>query len=101
MLITRFIHRARRLLLALLAVVVLGLLMTSSARASVQTVELSWSSIDSGGASFVSNGIYSLGYTIGQADYSSLTAGSTQLKEGFWGGVAPNYPAFMPLVRKP
>jgi hypothetical protein len=96
----RFIFRFRRPLLALLAVIVLALLVTFSARAGVQAVELTWSSIDGGGVSFVSGGSYTLGYTLGQFDTASLTNGATQLKEGFWGGILPNYPIFIPSVRK-
>lgn len=95
-----FILRPHRLQLALLAIIVLALLITLSASASVTAVELTWSSIDSGGVSFASNGIYTLGYTLGQYDYPALVNGSTQLKEGFWGGVLPNYPAFIPFIRK-
>ena len=97
----RFIFRFRRPLMALLAVIVLALLITAAVRASVQAVELTWSSIDGGGVSFTSGGSYTLGYTLGQYDTASQTNGSVQLKEGFWGGILPNYPVFVPAVRKP
>jgi hypothetical protein len=95
-----FILRPHRLQLALLAVILSALLMTLSASASTPAVELTWSSIDGGGVSFVSNSAYTLGYTLGQYDSLALVNGSTRLNEGFWGGVLPNYPAFIPFLCK-
>ena len=63
--------------------------------------ELSWYTIDGGGATFSTGGSYSLGGTIGQADAGVLSGGSYQLNGGFWGGAAiANYNVYLPLVRK-
>lgn len=53
-----------------------------------QTFELSWNTIDDGGATFSTGGTYSLGGTIGQPDAGSfaapLTGGNFELVGGFW-----------------
>lgn len=56
--------------------------------------DLSWNSIDGGGATFATGGAFSLGGTIGQFDASQpLTGGSFSLSGGFWpGAVATNGP---------
>ena len=63
--------------------------------------ELSWYTIDGGGTTFSTGGLYSLGGTIGQADAGVLSGGSYQLNGGFWGGAAiANYTIYLPLVLK-
>ena len=62
--------------------------------------ELSWYTIDGGGATFSTGGSYSLGGTIGQADAGVLSGGSYQLNGGFWGGSSINYKVYLPLVLK-
>jgi hypothetical protein len=63
--------------------------------------DLSWYTIDGGGATFSSGGSYSLGGSIGQPDAGSLSGGSYQLNGGFWGGASiANYNVYLPLVRK-
>jgi hypothetical protein len=56
--------------------------------------DLSWSTIDGGGATFSTGGVYSLGGTIGQPDAGALASGATACTGGFWAGVgsAPCYP---------
>lgn len=53
-----------------------------------QTYDLSWSTIDGGGATFSTGGAYSLGGTSGQPDAGSLTTpmsgGAFTLVGGFW-----------------
>lgn len=48
--------------------------------------DLTWHSIDGGGATFSTGGTYSLGGTIGQADANTtaMTGGSYNLQGGFW-----------------
>ena len=48
--------------------------------------DLSWSSVDGGGATFSTGGSYELGGTIGQLDAGVLTGGTYSLEGGFWGG---------------
>ncbi len=62
--------------------------------------DLSWYTIDGGGATFSVGGGYSLGGSIGQPDAGSMGGGSYQLNGGFWGGAAINYNIYLPLVFK-
>ena len=64
--------------------------------------DLSWYTIDGGGATFSTGGSYSLGGTIGQPDAGMMSSGSYTLLGGFWGD-APinyNYNIYLPLVLK-
>ena len=62
--------------------------------------DLSWYTIDGGGATFSTGGAYSLGGTIGQPDAGVLNGGSYTLNGGFWGGSIINYNIYLPLVLK-
>jgi hypothetical protein len=46
--------------------------------------DLSWNTIDGGGATFSTGGTYSLGGTIGQPDAGAMLGGSFTLAGGFW-----------------
>jgi uncharacterized repeat protein (TIGR01451 family) len=62
----------------------LGLILLA-APAGAQPYDLSWYTVDGGGATFSVGGTYSLGATIGQPDASgALTGGSYALVGGFW-----------------
>ena len=50
--------------------------------------DLSWWTVDGGGATFSGGGGYSLGGTAGQADAGALAGGSYTLSGGFWYGEA-------------
>lgn len=60
--------------------------------------ELTWSTIDGGGAMFSTGGTYSLGGTVGQHDAGTPSGGSYTLVGGFWGGAAARYQTYLPLV---
>jgi hypothetical protein len=62
--------------------------------------DLSWNSVDAGGATFSTGGAYVLGGTIGQHDPGLLTGGEYALGGGFWGGGAlvVRYGLYLPLV---
>lgn len=63
--------------------------------------DLTWSTVDGGGATFSSSGSYTLGGTAGQPDAGVLAGGDYTLSGGFWaGGVgeAARYRIFLPLV---
>jgi hypothetical protein len=63
--------------------------------------DLSWSTVDSGGETFSTGGVYTLGGTAGQPDAGLLMGGSYTLGGGFWGGGAvtlPKYTVYLPLV---
>ena len=71
--------------------------------ASAQTgggYDLTWNSIDGGGATFSTGGGYSLGGTIGQADAGTASGGAYALNGGFWAGVPANYNAFVPVAMR-
>lgn len=63
--------------------------------------DLSWSSVDGGGATS-SGGSYVLSGTIGQPDANLLTGGDYSLGGGFWGGGAwtAGYKVYLPLVMR-
>jgi hypothetical protein len=63
--------------------------------------DLSWSTVDGGGETFSSGGVYILGGTAGQSDAGLVTGGSYTLGGGFWGGGAvtlPRYIVYLPLI---
>ena len=63
--------------------------------------DLSWSTVDGGGETFSSGGVYTLGGTAGQPDAGLLTGGSYTLGGGVWGGGAVamlKYTVYLPLV---
>ncbi|WP_298403176.1 hypothetical protein [uncultured Chloroflexus sp.] len=62
--------------------------------------DLTWSTIDSGGATFSTGGGYTLGGTIGQPDGGVLSGGGYTLAGGFWGGVSNTARLFVPLVQR-
>jgi hypothetical protein len=60
--------------------------------------DLTWSTVDGGGATFSTGGGYSLGGTIGQPDAGAMTGGAYTLAGGFWDGAATYYHIYLPLV---
>lgn len=68
------------------------------------TYELTWSTIDDGGATFSTGGTYELGGTVGQPDAGTLSGGTYALGGGFWGLAASVANAvnqiFLPLILK-
>jgi hypothetical protein len=87
--------RQTMLLLALVAL----LLLASVARAqSGGGYDLSWSTVDGGGATWSEGGGYALGGTVGQPDAGVLSGGGYTLAGGFWGGAAARYGVYLPLV---
>ena len=92
----------RSLILLMMSAWVLGaMLVLGQQTASAQTgggYDLTWNSIDGGGATFSTGGGYSLGGTIGQADAGAASGGEYAFSGGFWAGVPANYNAFMPIA---
>ena len=89
----------RKILLALAAL----LLLAGGAAVHAQTgggYDLSWNTVDGGGAMFSTGGSYSLGGAIGQPDAGTLSGGGYTLAGGFWGGALVEYKVFLPLVLK-
>jgi len=63
--------------------------------------DLSWSTVDGGGGTFSTGGVYSLGGTAGQPDAGLMTGGEYALGGGFWGGgavAAAENAIYLPLV---
>jgi len=77
---------------------------TALAQGPQQTYDLSWWTVDGGGATFSSGGGYSLGGTAGQPDPGVLSGGAYTLGGGFWGGgvqsAGPRYGIYLPVVWK-
>lgn len=94
------LRKAGKALLALAAV----LLLASTALAqSSDGYDLSWWTVDSGGATFSIGGDYTLGVTIGQPDAGTLSGGDYTLVGGFWMGkgvAPPQFSAYLPVVMK-
>jgi len=59
--------------------------------------EISWYTIDGGGAQNLSGGSYSLNGTIGQSDAGSQSGGSYTLNGGYWVDLF-GYRLYLPLI---
>ena len=62
--------------------------MAGAARGLGQDFDLSWYTVDCGGAMFTTGGGFELSGTIGQPDAGVMTGGTFELVGGFWPGVA-------------
>jgi len=83
----------------LILATVLGLLLLAGS-VYAQTgggYDLTWHTIDGGGATFSTSADYTLGGTTGQPDAGTLSAGSYTLRGGFWAGVG-QHRIYLPLV---
>ena len=87
-------HVSRLLLLAAL----LSLLASVARAQSGGGYDLTWSTVDGGGATWSEGGGYSLGGTVGQPDAGVLSGGGYTLAGGFWAGGAARYGIYLPLV---
>lgn len=88
----------KRAMLSLVAVSILVALGLPAAAQSGGGYDLTWNTIDGGGATFSTGGGYSLGGTVGQPDAGVLSGGGYSLVGGFWGGAVPPYQVYLPLV---
>jgi hypothetical protein len=87
-----------RFTVILLLLALIALLLASVARAqSGGGYDLTWSTVDGGGATWSAGGGYALGGTVGQPDAGVLSGGGYTLAGGFWGGAA-RYGVYLPLV---
>jgi hypothetical protein len=94
-------HRtlARRTAVLALLVVLVPLLTAAANAQQGGPYELTWSTVDGGGAMWSEGGSYVLGGTAGQADAGTLTGGGYELRGGFWAGVGEwVYRVSLPLV---
>lgn len=75
-----------RNLLHAAAVAALFALLALTSTAHAQTYDLTWNTVDGGGASST-GGVFELSGTIGQPDAGVLAGGTYTLTGGFWGGI--------------
>jgi len=85
-------------ILVLLVLTALFLLASVAFAQSDGGYDLTWSTIDGGGATWSECGGYSLGGTIGQPDAGAISGGGYTLAGGFWGGGLIPYRINLPLV---
>lgn len=85
---------------ALALMLVIAIVSPRAAAQSGGGYDLTWSTIDGGGATFSTGGAYALGGTIGQADAGSLSGGAYTLNGGFWSGASGMPNLFIPLVQR-
>ena len=90
----------KRLIFLIPIILILLVGAVSSQAQSGGGYDLTWNTIEGGGATFSTGGLYSLGGTIGQADAGSMSGGMYQLAGGFWGGASINYDIYLPLALK-
>lgn len=91
----------KKLFVALALIALVAMLSLSHAPTSAKLAaayELTWYTVDSGGATFSTGGTYSLGGTVGQADAGALSGGTYTLAGGFWGEFFSRL--FLPLILK-
>jgi len=62
--------------------------------------DLSWWTVDGGGATKAGANGYTLGGTAGQPDAAVWSGGSYTLAGGFWGGALVEYHLYLPLVMR-
>jgi hypothetical protein len=91
--------RKQLLLFLYLAILLVGL--TSPVLAdTAATYDLSWWTVDSGSASGLTSGDYTLSGTAGQPDAGSLASGDYDLAGGFWQALISELQNFLPFIRK-
>ena len=88
----------------LLPLVALAVLLLSGVVLAQPDYDLSWWTVDGGGATFSTGGDYSLGGTVGQPDAGTMSGGDSALGGGFWSGIATIvydfYEHYLPLIFK-
>jgi len=92
--------KRRHLFVCIALTLALLLVVTRAFAQSGGSYDLTWNTVDGGGAMFSTGGSYSLSGTIGQADAGALTGGSYALAGGFWGGAAAAFGIYLPLIMK-
>jgi hypothetical protein len=78
-----------------------GSIETANAAPRDGVYDISWYTVDGGGAQDLSGGSYSLSGTIGQPDAGALSGGAYSLNGGFWSSGAANLLRFfLPAIVK-
>jgi hypothetical protein len=83
---------------SLLAVLLLPASIPAALAQSGGGYDLTWNTVDGGGASFITGDVYELAGTIGQPDAALWSGGGYALMGGFWAGAAAQYRVYLPLV---
>jgi len=95
-------HRRAAVLLATSCLAIACLLLAPVVLAqSGGGYDLTWSTVDGGGAMSSAGGAYSLAGTAGQPDAGLMAGGVYAVSGGFWGGGTANAsvaPLYLPLV---
>ena len=82
----------------LIAVIAFAVIATAHAQ-SGGGYDLTWNTVDGGGAMNATGGPYTLGGTIGQPDAgTALTGGEFTLVGGFWHDWSARFEVFLPLI---
>jgi hypothetical protein len=93
--------RKRAALIILTAALVLLLPAVAALAQSGGPYDLTWNSVDGGGATFSSGGDYTLGGTGGQPDAGVMKGGDYTIGGGFWCGgevAGAMYDVYLPLI---
>lgn len=77
--------------------VVLALLLLTGTALADGPYELLWYAVN-GGGSPSEGGRYALSAAIGQPATESMSGGQYNLSGGFWSGVPPVYPVYLPVI---
>lgn len=92
--------KKKRLLLILYLIILMSVLATPVLAETSATYDLSWWTVDGGGAVGLTSGNYALSGTAGQPDASALSNGDYDLTGGFWAGILEYLRNFLPLIVK-
>lgn len=95
-------HRRHIILIAVIACCLIVLIVLPGAlpvaAKPANGYELSWYTIDGGGAMNSTGGAYALGGTIGQPDAGALSGTGYTLSGGFWYGAGGGSALYLPLI---
>ena len=89
----------RFLLILYLLILILSLASPVLAETSA-SYDLSWWTVDSGGATGLTAGSYTLSGTAGQPDAWSLSSDDYHLSGGFWQALLSQLQNFLPMIKR-
>jgi hypothetical protein len=92
--------KSKRWLILVCLVALLALAAAPVLAETIATYDLTWWTVDSGGATGLTSGAYTLSGTAGQPDAGSLSNGEYDLAGGFWAGILVKLESFLPLIKK-
>lgn len=75
----------------------LALFLLTGTALAANPYELLWYSVG-GGGSPSEGGHYALSASIGQPAADSMSGGQYSLNGGFWSGIPPRYPLYLPVI---